>query len=142
MTTSFLKQVFHLKILRGIRSIIEKLEGQAEDLSEVMQGNGRRNVLWRHKPFDEQVNLGISTTNNTRAEGDLVMHLAKFGGRGLMPCDIKQENMMKQTSRMGNIILDVVIFKLRYQTRKSTNDQRDALKFERHLGDSKTKPLR
>ena len=78
MTTSFLQQVFHLIFLRGIRPIVEKLEGQAEDLSEVVQGDGRRNVLWRHKPFEVQVNLGISTTNNTRAEGDLVTHLAEF----------------------------------------------------------------
>ena len=31
------------------------------------------------QPFEEQVNLGISTTNNMRAEGDLLTHLAKVG---------------------------------------------------------------
>ena len=78
MTTLFSKQVFHLKILRGIRSISEKLEGQAEDLFEVMQGEWSSECVFAAQPFEEQVNLGISTTNNTRAEGDIVTHLAEF----------------------------------------------------------------
>ena len=65
--------------MRGILSISEKLEGQAEDLFEVMQGEWKSEFVMAAQPFEEQVNLGISTTNNTRSEGDLLTHLAKFG---------------------------------------------------------------
>ena len=79
MMASSPKQIL-FQILRGIRSILENLqEWQAEDLLEVVQ-----------EFF--QVNLSISTTNNMRAEDDLVTHLAEvIGGRGLTPYKCRAE---------------------------------------------------
>ena len=54
------------------------------------------------------MNLGISTTNNTRAEGDLMTHLAEF---------LNQTRNSNENEQVGweNILLDIVKFNLRYQ---------------------------
>ena len=75
-----------------------------------------RRPIQGHERQYFQVNLVISTTNNMRVEGDLVTHLTEvLDSIGLMPCGCQAKKNEEQTSWMGNILSDIVIFKLRYQ---------------------------